>query len=76
MAPILGVCPVATSMKHDGLNGGVAAGRSCWLVPNAGCRQTSCLEGTSLSCHECKFYRRVLSEEKAKVQGALHSVPA
>jgi hypothetical protein len=76
MAPLLGVCPVASSMKHDGLNGGVAAGRACWLIPNSGCRETNSTESPRRSCHECKFYIRVMSEEKEDLKGALHSVPA
>ncbi len=76
MVPMLGLCPAASSMKHDGLNGGVAAGRSCWLVPNAGCRATAQPDGSVRSCHECSFYRRVVTEEKDQTVGALHSVPA
>lgn len=76
MVPLLGQCPVTKSMKHDGQNGGVAAGRACWLVPDSGCRQLAQNEGRPLSCHECTFYRRVVREEKDKVRGALHSVTA
>jgi hypothetical protein len=75
MVDVLGECPVANAMKFDGHNGGVAAGRACWIIPNSGCRSSMNNINSSRNCHECEFYRRVISEEKEDIQGALHSVP-
>ena len=62
MVPILGECPVATEMKYDGLNGGQAAGRACWMVhKNGGCKVNGC---ASSKCHECQFYNRVVYEQE------------
>jgi hypothetical protein len=63
MAEHDGVCPVATAMKFDGLNGGQKAGRVCWLVKAQShdhARQMRCF---GRSCHTCDFYRRVMFEE-------------
>lgn len=63
MTPICGECKVPQAMKYDGINGGVAAGRACWMVLNSICR----LERKSqnrVSCHDCAFYKRVIFEEE------------
>ncbi|MEW5795997.1 MAG: two-CW domain-containing protein [Candidatus Zixiibacteriota bacterium] len=64
MAATLGECPVSTSMAFDGTNGGIAAGRSCWMVreSNRLARVQVC---TGASCHTCEFYRRVIHEERS-----------
>lgn len=62
MAEIHGVCPVATAMKFDGVNSGLAAGRTCWAVTE---RADSVSAGApDTRCHRCDFYRRVLFEEE------------
>ena len=62
MAETRGVCPVALAMKFDGVNGGLAAGRSCWAVTE---RSDHSLNGSpDTRCHRCEFYRRVLFEEE------------
>ena len=73
MAEALGVCPVAEAMKFDGMNGGVAAGRACWMVPNSACRLNTCRRKV-LSCHSCEFYKRVVHEEADNVSFKYHSI--
>lgn len=64
MAEILGVCAVCEYMKFDGLNGGVGAGRACWMVPHA----AAVAEGRSVACarrcYTCEFYKRVVFEQE------------
>lgn len=74
MVALLGECPVSTQMKLDGQNGGVAAGRACWLVPDTACKPIDTSACEARRCHECEFYRRVMNEEKGKALGAYHSV--
>jgi hypothetical protein len=76
MVALLGECPVAAAMKYDGHNGGIAAGRSCWLVPESECQALGTSAAGNRNCHECEFYRRVMNEEAGKAQGAYHSVTA
>jgi len=63
MADILGECPVSKAFRYDGLNGGVAGGRACWMTCSAGCPCTPS-PGRPTQCHECEFYRRVVFEEE------------
>ncbi len=70
MIATLGPCPVPLSMKHDGLNSGKAAGRACWLVAQTSCVPHRGGSQTCCECHECEFYRRVMSEEAGKIQAA------
>ena len=75
MADLAGVCPVATAMKFDGLNGGQKGGRVCWKVKAQSldhARQMCCF-GTS--CHTCDFYRRVMFEEADKATARFASEP-
>ena len=74
MSDTLGVCPAATALKLDGLNGGKAAGRACWMVTDTAGRDCGFGGTGSPNCHECEFYRRVMSEETDKAHGAFHSV--
>ena len=76
MVEVLGECPVASAMRHDGQNGGIAAGRACWLVASAQCPISRSSGNGARDCHECQFYRRVMNEEKGKAKGAFRSVPA
>jgi hypothetical protein len=72
---LLGECPVAAALKFDGLNGGTAAGRACWLVNKVSCPGSGLGNADSAGCHSCEFYRRVLFDEQAAVQGKYHSTP-
>ena len=62
----LGVCPAAAFEKLDGANGGVNAGRTCWLIAGTLCGGE--VQGTYArkyqSCTECEFYQSVNGEEK------------
>ena len=66
LADVLGVCPVATAMKHDGTNGGIAAGRVCWQVCDSAYRKDPTVSGRKKSCYDCQFYKRVVYEEEEK----------
>jgi hypothetical protein len=61
----LGICPAADAQHVDGVNGGCNGGRFCWAVAGTFCGGT--VQGTfaqkALSCMECHFYRRVVSEQ-------------
>jgi len=64
----LGECPVARALRFDGLNGGIAAGRACWMMTGD---KLPCQAGTGgrpVPCHACDFYRRVLFEEQGRAQ--------
>jgi hypothetical protein len=68
MVSVLGECPASTSMAFDGINGGMAGGRACWMVreSNRLARIQTC---NGASCNSCEFYRRVVHEERS---GAKH----
>ena len=74
MVPYLGECPVQNSMKYDGLNEGVGAGRACWMVQDATCILKA--TGQISACFDCKFYKRVVFEEDEKVHFKYSSIPA
>lgn len=60
-----GVCPAASDVSSNGLNGGKNAGRICWAVTGTLCGGT--VQGThaqkSTSCMWCDFYKEVKAEE-------------
>lgn len=64
-----GVCPAATETAFDGVHGGRAAGRCCWVVAGTMCRGT--VQGTFAqkyqNCEACSFYQRVCVEEGAEL---------
>jgi len=64
MVSSLGECQVPSEMKFDGLNDGVGAGRACWLSSHSQCVVKN--NRMIKSCYNCKFYKRVLYEEKHK----------
>jgi hypothetical protein len=64
MTPILGECPVPSFMKYDGLNGGLGAGRSCWMVPHSLCASRNASGTGSHRCYTCEFYKRVVFEQE------------
>lgn len=61
----LGICPVAYSLQFDGIHGGIAAGRSCWVIPGTYCGDE--VQGTYAQkyrkCGRCAFYDHVRKEE-------------
>lgn len=61
----LGVCPAATDVAANGLNGGEKAGRICWAVAGTFCGGK--VQGTfaqkEILCMSCDFYKRVKEEE-------------
>lgn len=61
----LGVCPAATDVVCDGLNGGFNGGRICWAVAGTFCGgEVTCAEACKQrSCMGCKFFDAVLQEE-------------
>ena len=64
MVELLGECPASTSMKNDGTNDGVGAGRSCWEVCSSDCQVGR--SHSVKSCFECPFYIRVQYETEAE----------
>jgi len=63
LAELSGECPVSSTMKYDGQNGGKGAGRVCWMVPDSICA----INNSRLSCCDCDFYNRVVYEEDESV---------
>lgn len=53
----LGVCPAATTEQADGIHGGKAGGRCCWVT--AGLSSVDKFD----ECHSCDFYELVRKEE-------------
>ncbi len=53
-------------MRFDGHNGGIAAGRACWMVGTDPCLCHQNTGGRPIPCHACDFYRRVMFEEKER----------
>jgi hypothetical protein len=59
-----GECPVPQAMKYDGVNGGVGAGRACWIVMAHQKQQGAAIcRNNRISCLRCEFYLRVQGEE-------------
>ncbi len=61
----LGICPVASTISANGLNGGVNGGRICWVIADIHCENKtmcSCIQGAS-DFFKCEFYNRVKKEE-------------
>lgn len=64
-APELGICPAATDVSCDGMNGGKNAGRICWAVAGTFCggRVQGTFAEKQLSCMTCDFFKVVKEEE-------------
>jgi hypothetical protein len=66
----LGVCPAATDVTRNGVNGGKNAGRHCWWVAGTYCEGK--VQGTwaskLTSCAACDFFKRVKEEEGESFQ--------
>ncbi len=64
----MGVCPAATDVSFDGLNGGFNAGRICWAVAGTLCEGVP--QGTLAtklqSCIDCTFFKTVTDDEDAR----------
>ena len=76
MADVLGVCAVSEFMKFDGLNGGVGAGRACWMVPHRAVAAESRIGTCSRRCYTCEFYKRVVFEQEEKTRFKFTSIDA
>lgn len=66
----LGICPVATEKRLDGVHGGENAGRACWVVAGTLCGEK--VQGTFAAkygqCEKCDFYQAVKIEEGTKYE--------
>ena len=64
----LGVCPASEETHLDKVNNGKNGGRSCWAISGTLCNGNA--QGTFaqkiLNCHQCIFFKTVLSEEGAE----------
>ncbi|MFW6163447.1 MAG: sensor histidine kinase [Planctomycetota bacterium] len=65
-----GPCPAATETACHGINEGTNAGRICWAVAGAFCRENARdAEGEPIpDCQRCAFFRRVKYEEGTHFQ--------
>ena len=63
-----GVCPSATSVKLNGVHGGLLGGRACWVVHGTKCGgETQGTFGDKFKgCTQCAFYKMVTREEGAR----------
>ncbi len=76
------ICPAATNITLDGMNGGKNAGRACWLIAGTFCDKF--IHGTFAekmkSCSQCRFYKLVnqsqghtcMNREGIAVYGVTH----
>ena len=64
------LCPACTEAKLDGVHGGKAAGRACWVVAGTFCGgQVQGTFGKKFgNCEICEFYQLVKREEAGKFQ--------
>ena len=61
----LGICPAATALEFNGINGGKNAGRFCWYVAGTLCpgKPQGTFSVKFESCLKCPFLREVLLQE-------------
>ena len=61
----LGVCPVATEQRTDGIHQGSNGGRCCWVVTGSLCKgeRQGCYTEKFGDCRNCDFYELVRKEE-------------
>ncbi len=68
----LGVCPAATDVRMNGVNGGVNGGRACWALAGTLCG--GIVQGTMAmklgSCMRCEFYKKVIKDEGPQIASA------
>ena len=66
MADELGICPAATEISTNGMNGGINGGRICWAIAGTFCEAK--VKGTfakeKFTCMNCDFFQLVSQEEK------------
>ena len=60
-----GVCPIATTLDANGLNGGTNAGRICWVIASTVSNdKAKCTDlHRERRCFQCQFRYKVLMEE-------------
>ena len=58
-------CPITTATSANGLNGGVNAGRICWIMAESCCNgEVKCSKlHRKDSCFSCEFRYKVTAEE-------------
>lgn len=61
----IGVCPAATDISSNGINGGRNAGRICWDVLHTLCdgKAQNNSSQKAVSCVSCDVFNRVRAEE-------------
>jgi hypothetical protein len=52
------LCPVKNEVIANGLNGGINAGRICWVIMDANCKKKA-----QTACFQCEFHYKVIAEE-------------
>lgn len=71
----LSVCPASINEKLDGINGGVNAGRSCWVIAGTFCGGE--IQGSYAhklnNCMECDFYKKVRDDQINDPEGYMSS---
>jgi len=71
----LGICPVTTLSKLDGVHGGENAGRACWAIAGSLCG--GIVQGTFAqklnNCWRCEFMNLVKKEEEPGAPGFSHT---
>lgn len=67
----LGVCPAASEIRLDGVNGGKNGGRACWAIAGTMCGKM--IQGSfaqkEYSCLHCSFFKIVREEEGLNIVG-------
>lgn len=72
-----GICPAVMEKKANGFNGGINAGRICWVIANTLCDgkiQRTVVEKLE-SCMECDFFKLVSKEEGFAFKGYKDILP-
>ncbi len=61
----MGVCDAVSEHRLDGMNGGVAGGRACWVITGTLCNGEVCgtFEEKYVVCRKCDFFELVQEEE-------------
>lgn len=65
-------CPVGQAQALDGANGGVNAGRACWVITGTVCdgKKSGTYQQKIHECQKCSFYARVHVEEALGIESA------
>ncbi len=61
----LGICPVSTETRLDGVHDGKNAGRACWVVTGSICdnKKQGTFSKKYNNCMQCDFHMTVKQEE-------------